>query len=302
MKILFLSDGSSKAEKSMRFGAQIAAACQAEPSILGIAEKPGDEGALRETLRQSQEIFTKHDLEVQLITQVGKPVREIVKHCKETSYDLVVVGAAPKSNIWRLFDPMWMSVRVYKILESIEFPVLVVIGEPPALRRILLCTSGDAFIEKAIKIAGNIAQCVKAVVDLFHVMPDTPVIYGDLIQVEQDLERVLESNSELGRALRHQKEQLEEFGVYGGIRLRQGDVVTELLKELRQNNYDLVVAGSSPAEDSLTRFVMSDVTREIVNRTMLPVLVIRTKQRRVIHFFKGVLSRLFGRSHQTSAN
>jgi nucleotide-binding universal stress UspA family protein len=296
MKILFCSDGSSKAENAIRFGARVAVACQAEPSILGIAEKPGDEEALRESLRQSQEIFAKHHLDAQLITEVGKPVREIVKHCKQTPYDLVVVGAAPKSNFWRLLDPMWMSVRVYRILESLENPVLVVIGERPGFRRILLCTGGGAYIEKAIKFAGNLAQCVKAVVDLFHVMPETPGMYADLFQIERDAERVLESNSKLGRTLRHQKELLEQFGVFGEIRLRQGQVVPELLKELRRNDYDLVVAGSSPAEDKLSRFVISDVTREIVNRAMLPVLVIRTKQRRIRRFFKEILSPLFGRS------
>jgi nucleotide-binding universal stress UspA family protein len=90
--------------------------------------------------------------------------------------------------------------------------------------------------------------------------------------------------------------------VFGEVRLGQGQVVPELLKELGRKNYDLVVTGSSPAEDTLSRQVISDVTLEIVNRVMLPVLVIRTKQRRIIRFFKGVLSRLFGRSHQTSAN
>jgi nucleotide-binding universal stress UspA family protein len=300
MKILFCSDGSSKAERAIRFGAQIAIACKAEPSILGIAEQPGNEEALLEALRKSQEIFTKHDLEAKLITEVGKPVTEIVKHCKETPYDLLVLGAAPKSNFWRLLDPMWMSVRVYKILESIRTPVLVVIGDRPALRRVLLCTGGSAYIEKAIKFAGNIAQCSKAVVDLFHVMPNTPAMYSDLFQIETDAESVLESNSKLGRTLRRQRELLEEFGVFGKIRLRQGEVVSELLKELHNDAYDLVVTGSSPAEDRLSRYVMSDVTREIVNRAMLPMLVIRTKETRIRRYFKEVMDRLFRRSSKTS--
>ncbi len=37
MKMLFCSDGSNQAENAVRFGALIAAACQAETSILGIA-------------------------------------------------------------------------------------------------------------------------------------------------------------------------------------------------------------------------------------------------------------------------
>ncbi len=300
MKILFLSDGSGKAEKAMRFGARIAAACQAEPSILGIAEKPGDEETLLEALRQSQKIFTNRHLDAQLITEVGKPVTEIVKHCKEATYDLLVLGAAPRSNIWRLLDPMWMSVRAYRIIESVKIPVLVVVGERPALRRILLCTGGTAYIDKRIKFAGRIAQCVKAMVDLFHVMPGTPAMYADLFQLERDAESVLESNSKLGRNLRHQKDLLEKLGVFGEIRLGQGEVVPELLKELRRHDYDLVVTGSSPAEGRLSEYVMSDITREIVNRAMLPVLVIRTKPRSIGSFFKGFLGFLSRKAEKSS--
>jgi nucleotide-binding universal stress UspA family protein len=302
MKILFCSDGSTKAEKALRFGARIAAACQAEVAVLGIAEKPGDQEALLEALHRSQKVFTEHHIDAQLFTEVGIPVKEIVKHCHQTPYDLVVVGAAPKSSFWRSLDPMWMSVRVYKILESVETPVLVVIGDRPALHRILLCTGGAAYIEKAIEFTGHIAQCVNAVVDLFHVLPDTPAMYANLIELEEDVERLLESNSTLGRTLRRQKELLEKFGVFGEVRLGLGQVVPELLKALRRKGYDLVVTGSAPAEDRLSGYVISDVTREIVNRVMLPVLVIRTKQRRIIRFFKGVLSRLFGRSPQSSPN
>jgi nucleotide-binding universal stress UspA family protein len=300
MKILFCSDGSPKAEKAIRFGVRIAVACQAEPSILGIAEKPSDQEALLEALQRSQEFFSRHHLDAQLFTEVGRPVEEIVKHCRETAYDLVVVGAAPKSNFWNVIEPMWMSVRVYKILESVEVPVLVVIGDRPGLRRILLCSGGSAYIEKAIKFAGHIVQCINAKVDLFHVLPDTPAIYTELFQIEGNVDRVLESNSTLGRALRRQKDLLEQLGVFGEVILGQGQVVPELLKALRRKDYDLVVTGSSPAEDRLSSYVVGDVTREIVNRVMMPVLVVRTRQSLILRF-KGFLSRLFRASRPASA-
>ncbi len=47
MKILFCCDGSRQAEAAVRFGVLMVSACGAEPSILGIAENPQDEHALR---------------------------------------------------------------------------------------------------------------------------------------------------------------------------------------------------------------------------------------------------------------
>ena len=184
MKILFYSDGSRQAENAVRFGAQIAVACQAEPSILGITEKAGREDALLEALQRAQDIFKEHNLDAELVTTSGRPDREIVKRTMENRYDLVVIGAACKNNFWRLLGPRWMSpTRAYKIIESVEPPVLVVFCDRPALRSILLCTSAAPYTDKAIEFAGKIAQCSGAVVNLFHVMPEPPVIYADLIRL-----------------------------------------------------------------------------------------------------------------------
>jgi nucleotide-binding universal stress UspA family protein len=155
MKILFCSDGSSQAENAVRFGAQIAAASQAEAVILGITEKAGEENALFEALQRAQDILKEHQLDTELLTRVGNPEREIVKHTVETRYDLVVIGAVCKNPFRRLLDRWWISVHAYrahKIIESVSPPVLVVFCDRPALRRILLCTDGDVYFDEAIQL------------------------------------------------------------------------------------------------------------------------------------------------------
>ena len=154
MKILFCSDGSSQSENAVRFGALIAAACRAETSILGITEKEGDEDTLLLSLRQAQDILKEQRLYAELITKAGRPLHEIVKRTREKAYNLVVIGAVRKTvrhPLWESADPLWMSELAYKIIESIEAPVLVVIGERPALKRILLCTGGPA-----VRIRGDL--------------------------------------------------------------------------------------------------------------------------------------------------
>lgn len=296
MKILFCNDGSSQAENAVRFGAPIAAAFQAEPTILGIVEKPEEADPLLQSLQKARDILSDHQLEAELITKAGSPVPEIVKRTRESNYDLVVIGAVRKTtrdSFWMSVDTMWMSASAYKIIESIEPPVLVVIGEPPALRRILVCTSGTAYAEGAVTFTGDIAGRINAVVDLLHVMPEPPAMYAGLIRMEEDAERVLASNSRLGRTLRRQKELLEQAGVFGEFRLRHGSVVQEVLKELQRFGYDLVVLGSASAKDMLRQYVMGDITREIVNRAELPVLVLRTGPKQLKRLFSDLLNRLF---------
>jgi nucleotide-binding universal stress UspA family protein len=289
MKMLFCSDGSAAAENAVRFGALIAAGCHAETTILGISEQAGTEDALVQSLRRSQELLKQHNLNAELITKAGRPVTEIVKRTRETPYDLVVIGAERRPGR----TPALRSVKAYQIIEAVAPPVLVVLGERPALRRILLCSSGGAQAGKAVELTGTIAGGAQAEVTLFRVLAAPPALYADLLQQEEDVDRLLLSDSALGRGLRQQQATLAQLGVACTVRLRHGLVVPELLMELRQAEYDLVVAGSSPAGDPLRAYMLGNVTREIVNHAQWPVLVVRTGAG--AHRWSNLISLLFSR-------
>jgi nucleotide-binding universal stress UspA family protein len=292
MKILFCSDGSSAAENAVRFGALIAAACQAETTILGIVERASEQDGVLQALRRAQDILKELHLNAELITKAGRPVAEIVKRTQETKYDLVVIGAIRKGTT----GPRWMSARAYKIIEAIAPPVLVVIGERPALRRILLCTGGTRHADATAQFAGEIARRVNATVALLHVMAEPPAMYANLIRSEEEnADDLLQSNSTLGRCLRHQKELLENAGVPCEILLRHGLVLSELLAELQRADYDLVVSGSSPSRSKLRTYVMGNITREIVNRADLPVLVVRSETHPTSHRIGEFVSHLLKR-------
>jgi len=296
MKILFCSDGSPQAENAVRFGALIAAACQAETSILGIVEKTGHEDTVLQALQRAREILKEYHLNAELMTKAGRPVPEIIKRTLETKYDLVVIGAARKG----AHGPMCMSARAYKIIESVEPPVLVVIGEHTALRRILLCTGGTKQSDATVNFAGEIARRANASIDLLHVVAKPPAMYANLIKSEEDVDQLLQSDSKLGRSLRHQKELLEEMGVPCEVRLQHGLVLDELMEELRRTDYDLVVSGSSPVQERLRRYIMGNITREIVNRAELPVLVVRSGIRSD-HGLSGMINHLLHRPSEPSS-
>jgi nucleotide-binding universal stress UspA family protein len=174
--------------------------------------------------------------------------------------------------------------------------VLVVIGERPSLRRILLCTGGTRHADATAQFAGEIGRRVNAAVALLHVMAEPPAVYVNLIRSEEgSTEDLLQSNSRLGRSLRHQKELLETAGVPCEILLRHGQVLPELLEELRQAEYDLVVSGSSPSHNKLRTYVMGNITREIVNRADLPVLVVRGETHSTSHGIGEFVSHLLKR-------
>jgi len=294
MKVLICSDGSVQAENAVRFGALIAQKSGAEATIFSITEKPGEEDSAFDSLRRAQELLRERGVNAEVITKVGEPIDEIVKRTDESSYDLVVIGAVRKGTR----GPFLMSAKAYKIIKAVAPPVLVVIGNRDKINRILVCSGGEKYIDRAVEFSGALAKSTGASVTLFHVMAEPPAVYSDLIKMEEDVNLLLHSNSELGQNLRREKESLEGMGVTAEVRLRHGLVISEVFKEIRRGDYDLVVTGSSPEGGNLRSYIMGNITREIVNRAECPVLVVRGGQAPagISGTLKGFFSHAFGHS------
>lgn len=274
MKFLICTDGSSQAENAIRFGGLIAAACEAEVTLLGISEKDEEEDSIFDSLKRGAQLLKDDGISAEVITKAGDPIEEIVKRTRETAYDLVVIGAVPKGT----GGPLMMSAKAYKIIKAVEPPVLVVVGSREKLARVLICSGGEKYIDRAVEFTGGIARALDATVTVLHVMAEPPQVFADLIKMEEDVNLLLHSNSDLGQNLRREKEALERMGVDSEVRLRHGLVISEVFKEISRRDYDLVVTGSSPTGGNLRTYIMGNITREIVNRAACPVLVVRGQE------------------------
>lgn len=294
MRILICTDGSAQAENAVRFAALIAEKLDNQTTILGITEKPGEEDAAFDSLRRAQQLLKERDVNAEVITKAGDPIEEIVKRTEETKYDLVVIGAVRKGTR----GPFLMSAKAYKIIKAVAPPVLAVIGNREAIRRILICSGGEKYIDRAVEFSGAIAKAAGASITLFHVMAEPPAVYTDLIRMEEDVNLLLHSSSGLGQNLRREKESLEMIGVPTEVRLRHGLVISEVFKEIRRGDYDLVVTGSSPEGGNLRSYIMGNITREIVNRAECPVLVVRGGEAPagLTRSLKGFFTQAFGQS------
>jgi nucleotide-binding universal stress UspA family protein len=52
-------------------------------------------------------------------------------------------------------------------------------------------------------------------------------------------------------------------------------VIDQVFEEAREGDYDLIVTGTSQARGLLRHYIMGDLTRSILNRASVPVLVAR---------------------------
>ena len=290
MKILICSDGMPASENAIELAALLAGPLKAELTLLGIVEKSTDEGPLREALEKQALSLRTQNAQPEIVVRAGEPVRQILDQTSDASYDLVLVGAR-----WTgATGHYWRSERTYEVIKAIQPPVLVAIGERKQLKRFLVCTGGKEFIEQAVQLSGQIAATLGASVTLLHVMAEPPAIYVNLVQLEDNVDLLLESKSELGINLLRGKKELERLGVPADVRLRHGIVIDQVFEELRAGDYDLIVTGTSQARGLLGHYIMGDLTRSILNLANCPVLVARAGKpkptRTLWNAIKGIFS------------
>jgi nucleotide-binding universal stress UspA family protein len=272
MRILICSDGTDPADKPVLLAALVAAPTKAEATLLGISETPADEKPLREALESEAEKLRRFGVSPEIVTRSGEPIREILEQTKSQRYDMTIIGARRKMSS----GPYWRSGKTYEVIKAIPTPVLLATGVCETLKSFIVCTGGKKYIDAAVELTGKLAAAVGASVTLLHVMAEPPAIYADLMRLEEDVERLLRSGSELGRNLLAQKQSLEKLGILVEVRVRHGFVLDQIFADVSERGHDLIVTGSSPTRGPLGHYIMGDVTREIVNRANVPVLVARS--------------------------
>src|SRR5207237_4546176 len=112
---------------------------------------------------------------------------------------------------------------------------------------------------------------------LLHVVAEARASFAHRVQLEENVDALLASGSELGRNLVAEKKALEKLGVVVNVRVRHGFVVDQHLDEMREGNYDLIVSGSSRARGPLRYYIMGDVTQRILDSAECSVLVARSQ-------------------------
>jgi nucleotide-binding universal stress UspA family protein len=207
----------------------------------------------------------------ELILRTGEPIREILHQTTSQKYDLTIIGAERKGTT----GLYWRAEKSYEVIKAIPSPVLLATGACETLKSFVVCTGGKNFIDAAVQLTGKVAAAVGASVTLLHVMAEPPAMYADLMQLEEDVDQLLASGSELGRNLVAQKKSLEQLGVKVEVRVRHGLVLNQVFAEVGERKHDLIVTGSSQTRGPLGHYIMGDLTRGIVNRANVPVLVAR---------------------------
>ncbi len=280
MRILLCTDGSALAERAVDFGAALAGASGAELTLLGVVAAPGAETPMRAALARAQTHLPVRALEK---LRAGRPADEIIAEAAEGRYDLIVMASRGRKGLARLlFGSVASRLARYA-------PVPVIIVKAPVagpVRQVLACTSGDERGERAARWGGRLGAWFKAKVTVLHVLSQLGLApEAKVEELEDTAEQAIANGTREGKHLAREIELVQAEGAAGPIRpkLRNGLVLDEIVAEVREGNYDVVVIGAhEPPEPrasfaGVRAYVLDDVADQIISAVQKPVLVVRGK-------------------------
>jgi nucleotide-binding universal stress UspA family protein len=163
-------------------------------------------------------------------------------------------------------------------MEQIRNPILYVPEARLPLKKILITVGGLGYEEAAENIAIQAASSNQAAITILYVVPPTDLDYPTTRQMHGHLKDLIETNTVPGRSLRRALELAQQAGTQARAVTRQGDIVEEILAEIREG-YDLVCMGSAYSVHTLRQYYAPNITAEVAESTRCPLLTARFVRR-----------------------
>lgn len=264
MEILICTDGSVTSTQSAELISKFGFPEATRISVLGVSENKTDLMKLTTSMDLiDKSLGAKYTLRRKL--RYGDPFEEILAEALEGTYDLVTVGGGG-TQLGLLHTQIGPTTS--KLARKLHTHFLVARNIPQKFEKILMCIGADAPESETIILGGEWISKISARVELLHVIP----ISKQTPEFRTTLKRP--NTSLIDRA----SKQLLDAGVKNEIvtRIRHGFVVDEVLQELTEGGFELLVVGShyQPGQDRWQGTLLDDITDQLLNQSTCSVLII----------------------------
>jgi nucleotide-binding universal stress UspA family protein len=265
--ILLVTNGAEEGYPALDYGAWLAKKLGMSVKLLGITEQEQERGSLLAAIRKAEASLVELDVAHETITEQGE-VREIVSKLPDLEQYLVVIGPLGNPRWLR-----WLRGRNYRhLLEKINTPLVYVPQTQHDLRHILVCMGGLGYALGVEEWAIFLAQCTEAKLTILHILEKVFYDYPTASEIQSHGEQILESDTPHAHNLRLAMENAKAAGIPTSLKVRQGDVIHEIVAEIGSGDYDLVAMGTHSSAQSMRRLFMPNVTAEVAESIAIPVL------------------------------
>jgi len=276
--LLITTNGFKGTWPSIEYGTWLATTLERKITLLGVTENLNpaaidDHHPLEDVFARAVELFQQNGVTYSLEVQNGNAEDIIPRKANQGDF-ITVLGPLGRPQIRRLIAGR--SIR--HLMEEIEQPILYVPESKLPLKKLLICIGGLGYEVTAEHIAMQIAMKSRAEITLLHIVPPLDLDYPTARTVNKNWKNLAETETPVGRSLRQALEIAKNDGLDADVKARQGNVVEEILAEVKEGKYDLLCMGSSYSVNSLRQMYAPNVTAEIAEGAACPVLTARYKR------------------------
>lgn len=277
MRFLLCTDGSPLADRALNYGAQLAKPAGAEVTLLGLVTSPGREPQVSAAINHAKSFFTQP---VEEKVRVGRATQEILAEAATGRYALIVMGSRGRRG-WQRVAFGSVAARLARFS---PIPVLIIKGGRMVVHKTLICTSGDVRGERVARWGGHIAHWLGAHSTILHVMSQIPTTpRANMEELSETAEEAIARHTREGKHLAREIDVVhtQDPAVKTEPKIRYGLVREEIVAEVSEGDYDLIIIGGHQAPDlggsrSLIReYLLEDVTDHIIMDVDRPILVVK---------------------------
>ena len=276
--LLITTNGFKGTWPSIEYGAWLAATLETKITLLGVTENLSpaaidDHHPLEDVFARAVELFQQNGVTYSLEVQNGNAEEIIPRKAKQGDF-IIVLGPLGRPQFRRMLTRR--SIR--HLMEEIEQPILYVPESKLPLKKLLICMGGLGYEVTAEHIAMQMAMKSRAEITLLHIVPPIDMNYPTARTVSTHWQNLTETDTPVGRSLRQALDVAKNDGLIANVKARQGNVVEEILAEVKEGNYDLLCMGSIYSTNTLRQLYAPNVTAEIAEGATCPVLSARYKR------------------------
>jgi nucleotide-binding universal stress UspA family protein len=275
--ILVATNGFEGTWPGIEYAAWLGKTMDIPVTLIGIIEQKDqpniDEEAhpLEDIFSRALALFKTEKLTYHLEIHEGHAEEVIPKKAREKDF-LTVLTPLGRPPLRRLL----LRRSFHQLMADIEEPVLYVPSAciPPS--HVLVCLGGLGYVRSAEELGLEIASRVKASVTLLHVVPLIDMDYPEARTVRENWDHLEDTDTFSGNNLRRGIELARTVNLDATLKVRQGNVIEEIVAEIRHGDYDLVCMGSPySSPQGLRQLYAPNVTAEVAEAIGCPVLTVR---------------------------
>jgi nucleotide-binding universal stress UspA family protein len=283
--ILLADDGSDHARAAIQLLLKLPLSPETHITVLRVfgSQQATDVFPLETAVKETCTILRDKGFQADPELLLGYPAEKIIEYANQHYPDLIILGAKGL----RATLGILLGGVAQQVIEYAPCPVLVVRAPLKRLHHILLVVDGSPNSQQAAECMVRFPFPDKADLCVLHVLPPhyqvvdsemafgMPVVQPSMVNEEVARQRAIEEE-EGQNLLKHMEEILSASHVQIKTVLKRGDAATEIIDYVKQNQIDLIVAGSRGLS-RMRSWLLGSVSRKLVHYSGCSVLIVRGK-------------------------